>query len=136
MCIFIICSTWIIGSFHVIPLFWYEDCYIVYSPSTWQWSISSTKCGITFKLLILQYLCEFVSGLNFLLNFSTWILIQGEKTRRHPVESRLLKDELWRSLGFFVAVTVSNIVSGWAAERWQKYILTCILWQTYHLFDG
>ncbi|CAO4375911.1 unnamed protein product [Caenorhabditis nigoni] len=132
VCLSLILSTWLIGLLHiVIRLFWDRTCYPIYDPATWIWS--EATCGDTF---IIQYLCILISGISLLLNLSTWILISEETIRRHPIESKLLREELWRTLGFLMAATSSNVLSGWLGERWQKYLLTCVVWQGYYLLDG
>ncbi|PIC37560.1 hypothetical protein B9Z55_016147 [Caenorhabditis nigoni] len=110
-------------------LFFYEifNFYYVSTLNTNQWYVFFTA---TFAWEI----CHCLDGL--LLNLSTWILISEETIRRHPIESKLLREELWRTLGFLVAATSSNVLSGWLGERWQKYLLTCVVWQGYHLLDG
>ncbi|CAP28246.2 Protein CBR-SRX-13 [Caenorhabditis briggsae] len=134
VCLSLILSTWLIGLLHIIiPLLWSHTCYLIYNPATWIWLMSGTTCGNT---LVLQYLCLFVAGISFLLNLSTWISISEETIRRHPIESKLLREELWRAMGFLMAATSSNVLSGWLGERWQKYALTCVVWQGYHLLDG
>ncbi|EFO94763.1 CRE-SRX-14 protein [Caenorhabditis remanei] len=136
MCIFLNISTWILGFLHVIPLFWYQDCHITYDPATWQWVISTSKLCATYKLLVLQYLSVIVSTISFLVNLFTWAKVSAETIRKHPVETKLLKGEFWRSFGFLIAVLTSGVLSGWVQERWQKYVVICVIWQVYHLVDG
>ncbi|CAB3409231.1 unnamed protein product [Caenorhabditis bovis] len=143
----IIAFVWLVAIMHVVPYFWYDQCYVYYSPASWTWNFAETYCGFVISTYTDYYTSVGTFIIMSTVDFATLTLLvfhrkhtyfttNEQSVKRRKVEIRFFVQSCLQGILFFYEIFNFYYVSTLNDNRWFVFFTSTFAWEICHSLDG
>ncbi|CAJ0559612.1 unnamed protein product, partial [Mesorhabditis spiculigera] len=141
---FLVSCSWTIAAILNLPYFYRDECYIVYTPSTFTWNYSQSTCGTIIGTYLDFYLGMAVFGIIAIFDVYTIFQLRnisgagGREVllKRRAMEIRFFAQSCTQLLIFAYIFASFYYVSTFMTTKWQLFFTVTFSWQACHSLDG